>query len=194
MLSFASRRGARAPKCFLAPISPAFIIAALVAPAADAAVVATFEVGAGNNQATIQIDQDDGDTYLFAFRFASESISSWDALLAIDAELDSFALEYQTFSFGVFLTGITIDGDRDYGTGDLWPIPNYWHFWINNAQVGAEAWVQSPVGAQSRMLTAGSADAWVFGSNATPQAIPAPAAGIGALLVMGFSRRRRCVG
>ncbi|MBM4102256.1 MAG: hypothetical protein FJ256_08375, partial [Phycisphaerae bacterium] len=123
MLFLISRRGALAPKFFLASITSAAIIAAVSASAADAALVATFDVGAGNNQATIQIDQDDGDTYLYSFHFASESISSWDALLAIDAELDSFSLEYQTYSFGVFLTGITIDGDRDYGTGDLWPIP-----------------------------------------------------------------------
>jgi len=186
MLFLISRRGALAPKFFLASITSAAIIAAVSASAADAALVATFDVGAGNNQATIQIDQDDGDTYLYSFHFASESISSWDALLAIDAELDSFSLEYQTYSFGVFLTGITIDGDRDYGTGDLWPIPNYWHFWIDSA----EGWSLAPIGAQARILTAGSADAWVFGTNAAPQVIPAPAAGIGALLMMGFARRR----
>jgi len=190
MLSFISHPGVLAPKFSLAPITAAIVIAALSTPASDAALVATFEVGTGNNQASIQIDQDDGDTYLFAFRFASESISSWDALLAIDAELDSFALEYQTFSFGVFLTGITLDGDRDYGTGDLYPTPNYWHFWIDTPQ----GWSLAPIGAQARMLTAGGADAWVFGTNAAPQAIPAPAAGIGALLMMGFARRRARVG
>ena len=186
MLFLISRRGALAPKFFLASITSAAIIAAVSASAADAALVATFDVGAGNNQATIQIDQNDGDTYLYSFHFASESVSSWDALLAIDAELDSFSLEYQTYSFGVFLTGITIEGDRDYGTGDLWPIPNYWHFWIDSA----EGWSLAPIGAQARILTAGSADAWVFGTNAAPQVIPAPAAGIGALLMMGFARRR----
>lgn len=186
MLSLISRRGALAPKSFLAPIASAVFITAASTTAADAGIVATFDVGAGNNQATIQIDQEDGDTYLYSLRFASDSISSWDALLAIDAELDSFSLEYQTYSFGVFLTGITIEGDRDYGTGDLWPIPNYWHFWIDTA----EGWSLAPFGAQSRMLSAGSADAWVFGTNAAPQVIPAPAVGIGALLMMGFARRR----
>jgi len=186
MLSFISRRGASAPKFSLAPIACALVTAAVAAPSADAGFVSTFEVGTGSNQATVQIDQEDGDTYLYAVRFASESISSWDALLTIDAELDSFSLEYQTYSFGVFLTGITIEGDRDYGTGDLWPIPNYWHFWVDSPS----GWAQSFVGAQSRTLTAGSADAWVFGSNAAPQPIPAPAAGVAVLLMMGAARRR----
>jgi hypothetical protein len=186
MLSFISRRGASAPKFSLAPIASAFVIAAVAAPSADAGFVSTFEVGTGINQATVQIDQDDGDTYLFAVRFASESISSWDALLTIDAALDSLSLEYETYSFGVFLTGITIEGDRDYGMGDLWPVPNYWQFWVDSPS----GWTQSSVGAQARTITAGSADAWVFGTNAEPRAIPTPAAGIAALLMMGAGRRR----
>jgi hypothetical protein len=183
MLSISLRRGARSPALSIA-------FAALASLPASAGFVSTTEVGTGTRQATVQIEQDDGDSYLFLVRFASDSFTSWDALLTIDAQLDSFALEFQTYSFGVFLTGITIDGDRDFGTGDLWPIPNYWQFWIDN---GSE-WEASMVGAQARVLTSGDADAWVFGSNAPPQPIPAPAAGIGALLMMGVSQRRRCVG
>lgn len=180
MLSSLAHRGAVAPSLCLA-------LAALAAAPAAAGLVSTQSVGLGANQASVQVDQDDGDSYLFVVHFEAPSITSWDALLAIDSSLDSFAMEFDMFSFGPFLTGITIDGDRDYGTGDLWPVPNYWHFWIDN---GA-GWESSWTGAQERILTSGGSDAWVFGSDAQPQAIPAPAAGTLALLWLGRSRRAR---
>ena len=155
----------------------------------QAGIIGTYEVGTGVNAATIQIDQFDGDGYLFNIHWDSAGYSSWNALLDIDAALTSVLLQYDTYSWGVFLTGITVDGDTNYGVGDLWPIENYWHFWVHDPG----AWEQASFGASDRVLFDGAQDAWVFGSGAMPQAVPAPAAlalMVGAAGACRGSRRR----
>ena len=153
-----------------------------------AAIIGTFEIGTGANRASIQIDQEDGDGYLFAVNFDDSNYSSWDALLDIDASLTSVSMTYDTYTWGNFLTGITIDGDTDSGTGDLWPIENYWHFWLHDTS----AWEQAQFGASDRLLVNGSSDAWTFGSPTPPQGVPAPS--VLALIPFSlavFPRRRR---
>ncbi len=141
-----------------------------IAATTQGAIIDSFNVGTGANLATIQIDQEDGDGYLFLVAFDSPSFSSWDALLEIDAALPSLSLTYETYSWGMFLTGVSIDGDTDYGTGDLWPVENWWHFWLRDSGV----WTQSSIGATDRVLFNGASDAWTFGSPVPPQGAPAP--------------------
>lgn len=151
----------------------AFAAVALIsASAATAGIVGTFDIGTGSHWSSIQIDQEDGDGYIFNVHWDAPNYTSWDALVDIDAELDSLALTYDTYSWGVFLTGISIDSDLDYGTGDLWPIENYWHFWIKDTG----AWEMAMFGASDRVLFDGAHDAWTFGSPALPQGVPAPGA------------------
>jgi len=148
------------------------VVLASLAPSASAGLIATYEVGEGTHSAAIQIDQEDGDTYLFNVHFSGDVYSSWNAMLDIDASLDSVSLQYDTYSWGVFLTGITIDGDTDVGYGDLWPIENYWHFWLRDTG----SWEMAMFGATDRSLFDGAFDAWVFGSPQAPQSVPAPGA------------------
>ena len=155
---------------------------------ASAAIIADFDIGIGANLASIQIDQEDGDGYLFHVRWDSANYTSWDALVDIDAALTTFSMTYDTYSWGIFLTGITIDGDTNYGQGDLWPIENYWHLWLQDTG----SWDQAAFGASDRVLFNGASDAWVFGSSIVPQSVPAP----GAIALTIFSiavcpRRRR---
>jgi len=157
-----------------------------VAPA-HGAIIGTFDVGVGSNAASIQFDQEDGDGYIFNVRWDALHYTSWDAIIDIDAALDSVSITYQTFSWGYFLTGVTIDGDTNYGVGDLWPIENYWHFWVHDTG----SWMQAQFGASDRILTNGLSDAWVFGSSALPQIVPAPGAMALTLLSLATCRARR---
>ncbi len=171
----------------LKSVFAAVAASSLCAHTLQAGIIATYDVGSGTNAATIQIDQEDGDGYLFNVHWEGATYSSWDALLDIDASLTSLSMQYDAYSWGNFLTGIAIDGDSDYGTGDLWPIENYWHLWIADSG----SWQQAVVGASDRALFNGASDAWVFGSAAAPQSVPAPAALSLLLVSSAVSRGRR---
>lgn len=155
--------------------------------AVSAAVVDTFAVGTGNKSAIIQIDFENGNGYLVNYSWSASAQSSWDAMLAIDAALPNMSMQYDTYSFGVFLTGVTIGADTNYGQGDVDPYENYWHFWTKDSG----QWEQAMFGAADRPLTNGNLDAWVFGSSTVPQNIPAPGAAVVFMASAFFTRRRR---
>ncbi len=176
-----------------APLGAASAACAVLAFAtsASAGIIDTFSVGSGASMSTIQIDFANGNGYIINYSWDGAA-TGWSALLAIDAALTDMAIQYQTFSFGVFLTGISIGADHDYGTGDLWPIENYWHYWTADPTDAPGSWTSSMIGATDRVLVDGARDAWVFGSPALPQAVPAP----GALVMLAVAgvlagRRRR---
>lgn len=175
---------------FIGAALAACAVMAFTAPARSA-IIDTFSVGSGASTSTIQIDFANGNGYIITYSWDGPA-TGWSALLAIDAALADMAIQYQTFSFGVFLTGVSIGADHDYGTGDLWPIENYWHYWTAQPTDAPGSWTSSMIGAADRVLTSGARDAWVFGSPALPQAVPAP----GAIVTLVFagaltSRRRR---
>ncbi len=153
-------------------VSLGSLVVGLSSLPANAGLVASYEIGIGTHTASIQIDQEDGDAYLFNVHWSGGSYTSWQAMLDADAALEGLSLQYDTYSWGVFLTGVTIDGDTDFGFGDLWPIENYWHFWLHDT---AE-WEMASFGATERALFDGARDAWVFGSPIAPQGVPAPGA------------------
>ena len=88
--------------------------------------------------------------------------------------------------FGVFLTGVSIGSDTNYGQGDIEPYENYWHFWTKDSG----QWEQAMFGASDHPLVNGGSDAWVFGSSTTPQNIPAPGAAV-LIMASAFGARRR---
>lgn len=159
----------------------------IIAPSAGAAIVQTYEVGLGSKTSTIQIDFSSGDGALFTLHYDGAP-TSWSALQTLESQVPGFALSAEVFPFGVFVTGLGVGGLWDFGTGDQWPVvENYWHFWTRGA---SGAWESAGFGPSDRVLVDGSADAWVFGSPAAPQEVPAPAAG--ALLALaGLTRTRR---
>ncbi len=151
----------------------AAIASVVVCTSVHAAIVDTFTVGSGDKSASIQIDFENGNGYLINYSWSASAQSSWDAMLAVDAALPNMSMLYDTYSFGVFLTGVTIGADTNYGQGDVEPYENYWHLWIKDSA----QWEQAMFGASDRNLVNGASDAWVFGSSNVPQNIPAPGAG-----------------
>lgn len=161
-----------------------------VGSSANAAIVGTFSVGSGASTSTIQVDFANGNGYVITYSWDGPA-TGWSALLAVDAALSDMSIQYQTFSFGVFLTGVSIGADHDYGTGDQWPIENYWHYWTAQPTDAPGSWTSSMIGAADRALVNGARDAWVFGSPALPQPVPAPGALVTLAAAGALARRRR---
>jgi hypothetical protein len=159
----------------------------VLATSVNAAIVNAYSVGSGNKSATIQIDFENGNGYLVNYSWSANAHSSWDAMVAIDAALPNMSMQYDTYSFGVFLTGVTIGADTNYGQGDVEPYENYWHLWTKDSA----QWEQAMFGASDRNLVNGASDAWVFGSSTVPQNIPAPGAAVVFMASTFFTRRRR---
>ena len=161
-------------------------VALLCSTSAFAALVSSHTIGSGLKSATLQFDFETGNAHLVTLRWDGD-LNGFQALQMVAAQANGAQLDYQSFSFGNFVTGIGVSGDYQYGEGDQWPVENYWHYW--NAE-GMGAWTESMVGADVRMLSDGSRDAWVFGSSVMPQAVPAP--GMLTLLAgAGVCARRR---
>lgn len=159
----------------------------LSSPHAIAGIVATYDIGTGASTSTIQVDFSNGNGYVINLSW-STAPNGFQALQAAMAGIAGAQLQYDVYPFGSFVTGIGLGADYEYGTGDLWPVENYWHYWTEvNGQ-----WEMAMFGAGDRTLTEGSADAWVFGSSAVPQAIPAPGAvAVVAMAAVAGRRRRR---
>lgn len=149
-------------------------------------LISSQSIGSGVKSATLQFDFENGNAHLVTLRWNGD-LNGFQALQMVAAQVNGAQLDYQSFSFGNFVTGIGIGGDYHYGEGDLWPVENYWHYW--NAE-GTGTWTESMVGADARMLSDGSRDAWGFGSNALPQAVPGPGV-LGLLAGAGLCARRR---
>jgi hypothetical protein len=165
-------------------LASATMAVACLASSSSAAIIASYSVGSGSSTSSVQIDFSNGNGYLFTVRW-DEPMNGYQLLQYIDSQLTSVSHTAQVFSFGVFVTGIGVGADTEYGEGDLWPIENYWHYWTQDSGT----WQQAMVGASDRTIFNGSFDAWVFGSSVAPQAVPAPSAL--ALLVLGLRSRRR---
>ncbi|MBL9140523.1 MAG: hypothetical protein JNK53_01540 [Phycisphaerae bacterium] len=158
------------------------------ATTASAAIVQSFDVGTGASTSTVQVDFSNGNGYLFTLHY-SGSLTGLGALQLMAAEVPSFTLQTDSFPWGELVSGLGVGSDFEYGTGDLWPIENYWHYWVHN---DAYEWAWSPEGATDRQLFNGSADAWVFGTGVPPQPIPgAPVLALATLFVRVGSRSRR---
>jgi hypothetical protein len=170
-------------------MQPAAVAAALVLASSNAfaGIVATYDVGTGTSTSTIQVDFSNGNGYVINLSW-TEPMNGFQAMQAVAAAIPGSQLQYDVYPFGTFLTGIGLGADYEYGNGDLWPVENYWHYWT---KVGGQ-WEMAMFGASDRTLTNGSRDAWVFGSSALPQAVPAPGAiGVACIACFTWGARRR---
>ncbi|MEE2718979.1 MAG: hypothetical protein VX727_04270 [Planctomycetota bacterium] len=156
---------------------------------AGAAIIETYQVGTGFYTSAVQVDFANGNGYLFEVAWQDAGTTGWDLLLTIADELEVVDLDYSTSEWGVFLQGITVQGDVDWGDGSGWSegIEDYWHYWTGDSS--SSGWSYSMIGADTRTVSDGSVDGWVFLSPDAPQALPAP--GAIALLAIGFVGRRR---
>ena len=155
----------------------------------QAELVETYEIGQGDAMAHIQFDFMVGRSYLYKVRWDGLEMTGRDVFDLIDAaQPDNFDFTYISYSFGDFLTSVTIDDDFHAGDGSEPPdYNNYWQYWNRTA---GESWQSSMIGFSDRILEDGSWDGWVFGVTDAPRAIPAPAT-IGVVGAVFASRRRR---
>jgi len=157
---------------------------ACLASSSFAAIVGTYSIGSGSSTSSVQIDFANGNGYVFNVSW-DQAMNGYQLLQTIDTAFSSVTHSAEVYSFGVFVTGIGVGDDHDFGTGDQWPVENYWHYWTQDTG----SWEQAMVGASDRTIFNGSFDAWVFGSSVTPQSVPAP--GAFALVALGLRSRRR---
>ncbi len=162
-------------------------IAAALATGASGAIVDTIDVGEGVFTSNVQIDFSNGNGYLFNIRWTQQPTTGWDLLLAIDEAEESFTLDSWSSEWGEFIVGLGYGDDWDWGDGADWPAPNWWHYWVQES--AGDSWSEAAFGSTDRAAQHGSWDGWVFGSDAAPQAAPAPATL--ALLGLAALRRRR---
>ena len=102
---------------------------------AGAAIIETYQVGTGLNTSTVQVDFANGNGYLFEVAWQGAGTTGWDLLLTIADEMDSVELDYSTSEWGVFLMGIEVGDDLDWGDGSGWSegIEDYWHYWTSES-------------------------------------------------------------
>ena len=142
----------------------------LSVPHAFAGIVASYDVGAGLYASTIQVDFENGNGYLFTLRW-TEPTNGFQALQQAIAGTQGASLQFQSFSFGVFVTGIGVGADFQYGEGDLWPVENYWHYWTEvNGQ-----WEMAMFGASDRMLVEDRKSTRLNSSHEVPSRMPSSA-------------------
>ena len=165
------------------------VAAAILNSTSQAELVDTFVIGEGASTAWIQFDFTIGNSYLYEINWDGSSLSGRDVFDLIQSEQSElFDFSYISYSFGDFLTSVTIGDDTDTGDGSEAPdYSNYWHYWTRS---GGDPWESSMVGFNSRFLEDGYCDGWLCGNGDTPEQIPAPGA-IGLVSLLGLSRRRR---
>ena len=114
-----------------------------------------YIAGSGSNEATIAIDFDFGNSFLFTY-FWEEEATGWDVLSAIDLSgaLQVYATDYG--DYGIFLDDFDYPGglEYDYGEG----ANTSWAYYVGDN----ESWSLSGSGVSSRSLSNGDWDSWVW--------------------------------
>lgn len=175
------------------------ILVTVIAAAACAGTYAgglEYTVGSGSNEATIVVDFDASESFLFSYKWDGTA-TAWDALDWIDqaGALVISSIDYGG-SFGVFVSDFDYPGgsEYDYGAG----VNTGWAYYISSDNLN---WSVSMEGVSTRSLTNGIWESWVWSNYPadwsapirTPGARPIPEPCTIMLLGLGgvfFGRRR----
>ena len=152
------------------------IIVLTVCAAAPAAIYTgdvEYTAGTGSNEATIAIDFDFDNSFLFSFKWDGAA-TGWDALAALDpGALDVFSTDYE---FGMFVEDFDYSGGEEYDYGD-----GVYAGWGYYNSTDNETWSLDPAGVSFRNLSNGDWDSWVWTNFdeswmpvRTPGAAPVP--------------------
>ena len=168
---------------------------------AAASAASPIPVGTGNNTASLFFDFSGGTVFEYEVGFTASTVSGNQLLTIVedatqaDAALDDVVITRFPFSFGDFVTGITVGGvsagdtdidASDSDTIDFGVTPAYW---IKDP--GDLYFEQSGTGFDSRNVTNGAADAWVFKGSTDVVPEPTTATAMLALGGMALLRRRQ---
>jgi hypothetical protein len=159
-----------------------------VCGSANASLVGSYVVGSGANASFVQFQFTNNNTYLYEVRYDAPLTGRGMFDVIALAQPSFFSFTYESFSFGDFVTGITIGSDVDSGSGTPPDYLDYWHYWTRASETNS--WTESFIGFADRVVSNGSWDGWVFNSGSAPNAIPAPSA-IALMALASVSRRRR---
>ncbi len=118
---------------------------------------AEYTAGSGSNEATIVVDFDLCESFLFTYRWDGEA-SGWDALGAIDqaGALDVTAMDYGP-EWGVFVSDFAYPcaSKFDYGAG----ANTGWAYYVSDDNTN---WALSGSGVSFWALSNGAWDSWVW--------------------------------
>lgn len=161
-------------------------VALLAAGAAEAELVASFDVGSGSNASHLQFDFANGNSYAYIVHWEGETTGRDLFDIVSAAQPGYFVADIVSFSFGDALFSQSIGADVDAGFGTPPKYLDFWHYWTR--EQASDPWSSSLVGFGDRIVSNGSWDGWVFGSDNAPSVVPAPAT---ALVLVGLLRARR---
>lgn len=132
-----------------------------------------YTAGTGTNEATIAIDFDFDNSFLFTFRW-DDAATGWDALDTLNAgQLDVFATDFG--EWGMFVDDFDYEGgvEYDYGEG----VYASWAYYNGDNEI----WSLDSGGVSFRNLSDGDWDSWVWTNYddswmpiRTPGAAPIP--------------------
>ena len=154
--------------------------------------VSEYSAGSGANSATISVDFDAGNAFLFTYSWDGAA-NSFDALFALNSSaLDVF---YSTDpTWGNFVYDFAYPGGviYDYGVG----ANTGWAFYTGTDN---ENWTASLLGVDDRILSDGDYDSWVWTNYSPdwyvayrePGGVPIPEPATVALLTLGGLMLRR---
>jgi len=124
-----------------------------------------YLVGSGSNQATIAIDFDLGNSFLFTYQW-EDTATGWDALTAITTD-EALDIESTSYSWGELISDFDYPGGVEYVYDPADSVG--WHYYLSDDN---ENWASSMVGVTDRALTDGAWDSWVW-TNYEPDWGPA---------------------